>query len=126
MFRAECNTYKYQLIQKGKVVHRDITYDLTRREAEHQKTYPASHVRQIGRKTTRKDALRWQRQGVERRFRGSSLQKAKELKRLEKSAIYNAFHDFLMGLAYGGLLLLATFLIILVLATLANIGRTWP
>lgn len=62
MFHAERDTYRYHLIQKGRIVHRDITYDLTRREAEHQKTYPASHIRQIGRKTTRKAALKWQRQ----------------------------------------------------------------
>ena len=65
---AERNTYKYQLKKGAKVVHRGITYDLARREVEHQKEYPASHIVPIGRRTTREAALKWERQGGKRGY----------------------------------------------------------
>ena len=66
---AKRDTYKYQLKKGGKVVHRGITYDLARREAEHQKGYPATHIKQVGRQTTREAALKWEREGGKRRYR---------------------------------------------------------
>ena len=67
---AAKDTYNYQLKRGGKIVHRGVTDDLGRREAEHQATWPESHIKQIGRKTTRKAALEWEREGGRRRYRG--------------------------------------------------------
>lgn len=66
---AERDTYKYQLKKGHKVVHRGITYDLDRREAEHQERFPDAEIKQVGRKTTRKAALKWEREGGRRRYR---------------------------------------------------------
>ncbi len=66
---VEKNTYKYHLLKGKEVVHRGITYDLTRREAEHQKEYPASNIKQVGRRTTHEAALKWERQGGKRAYR---------------------------------------------------------
>ncbi len=63
------DTHKYQLKKGHKVVHRGITYDLARREAEHQERFPDSHIKQVGRKTTREAALKWEREGGRRRYR---------------------------------------------------------
>lgn len=60
------DTYKYHLIKDKKVVHRGITEDLTRREREHQEEFPRSHVKQIGRRTTREAALEWEHRGGKR------------------------------------------------------------
>ena len=54
------DTYKYQLKTGNKVIYRGVTIDLERREKEHQKTSPGSHVVQVGRKTTRAAALKWE------------------------------------------------------------------
>ena len=61
------NTAKYHLIKNRKVVRRGITdRPLEDREYEHQKEYPGSHIKQIGRKTTREKALEWERNGGKR------------------------------------------------------------
>lgn len=65
----EKNTYKYQLKIGKKVILRSIAYDLNRREAEHQDEFPGSRVEQIGRKTTRKAALKWERMGGKRFYK---------------------------------------------------------
>lgn len=65
---AERDTYKYQLKQEHKTVHRGITYDLARREAEHQESFPGSRVVQVGRRTTREAALHWERNGGKRPY----------------------------------------------------------
>jgi hypothetical protein len=58
------NTAKYHLIEARKVVHRGITdRPLEDREFEHQKEYPKSPIKQIGRRTTREKALEWERNG---------------------------------------------------------------
>lgn len=67
---AEKDTYKYQLKVGGKIVYRGVTNDLTRREQEHKATWPGSQIKQIGRKTTRDAALKWEREGGKRRYRG--------------------------------------------------------
>ena len=64
---AQRDTYKYQLKVGRKVVHRGITYDLERREREHQQDYRASRIQQVGRRTTHEAALKWERQGGKRR-----------------------------------------------------------
>ena len=66
---AERDTYKYQLKEGNKVVHRGITYDLERREAEHQKEHPGTRVKQVGRRATRDSALRWERAGGKRGYK---------------------------------------------------------
>lgn len=53
------DTYQYYLKRGWRVVYAGITYDLNRREAEHQKDYPGCSIVQIGQKTTRKKALKW-------------------------------------------------------------------
>jgi len=61
------NTTKYHLIKYRKVVHRGITdRPLEDRESEHQTEYPGSHIKQIGRKTTRERALEWETNGGKR------------------------------------------------------------
>ena len=62
------DTFKYHVVVGHKTVHRGITMDLSRREAELQRTWPGSHIRQIGRKTTREQALRWERVGARRSY----------------------------------------------------------
>ena len=65
----EKNTYKYHLKRGRKVLLRSITYDLNRREAEHQREFPGSVVKQIGRCTTRAAALKWERAGGKRHYK---------------------------------------------------------
>ena len=62
-------TYKYHVKKGSKVVHRGITNDLDRRESEHQKQYPGAQVKQVGRRTTREAALRWEREGGKRAYK---------------------------------------------------------
>lgn len=62
------DTYKYHLKRGGKIVYRGITNDLERREKEHQEKSPGTHVKQVGRKTTRDAALQWEREGGRRPF----------------------------------------------------------
>jgi len=64
----EKDTYKYHVKMGRRVVHRGITSDVIRREAHHQREYPGSRVQQVGRRTTRAAALRWQREGGRRRY----------------------------------------------------------
>ena len=66
---AERDTYKYHLKDGHRVVHRGITSDLTRREAEHQEEFPNSRIVQIRRCTTREAALDWERRGAKRPYR---------------------------------------------------------
>ena len=62
-------TYKYHLKQGAKVAHRGISADLDRRESEHQKQYPGAELKQVGRRTTRDAALRWEREGGKRAYK---------------------------------------------------------
>lgn len=55
------DTFKYHLKLGNKIIDKSITYDLTRREALHQKEFPGSRVVQVGRRTTRSRALDWER-----------------------------------------------------------------
>ena len=66
---AERDTYKYQVKQGKKTVHRGITYDVERRDAEHQKEHPGSEIKQVGRRTTREAALKWEREGGKRPYK---------------------------------------------------------
>ena len=65
---GERDTYKYHLKEGHRTVRRGITYDLERREAEHQKEHPGSRIKQIGRRTNREAALKWERNGGTRPY----------------------------------------------------------
>lgn len=63
----ERNTAKYHQILNRKIVHRGITdRPLQEREREHQEEFPGSHIKQIGRRTTREKALEWEGEGGKR------------------------------------------------------------
>ena len=55
------DTYKYNLKRGNKIVHTGITNDLQRREREHQQKYDSNvHIKQVGNRTTREAALKWE------------------------------------------------------------------
>lgn len=60
-FCEERDTYKYQLLEKGKVVYSGFTYDFSRRGVEHRRDFPSATIKQVGRRVTRKEALKWER-----------------------------------------------------------------
>ena len=66
---AERDTLKYHLKMGKQVVHRGITYDLERREAQHQEQFPGSRIQQVGRRATRDAALKWEREGGKRPYK---------------------------------------------------------
>ena len=55
------DTCKYNFKKDGKTVHQGITNDPERREKEHQKNYGKGKIEQVGRRTTREAALKWER-----------------------------------------------------------------
>lgn len=61
---SDRDTYKYHFKKGNRVVHRGITNDLERREAEHRQTYGEDgHITPVGRRTTRDAGLAWERDG---------------------------------------------------------------
>jgi predicted GIY-YIG superfamily endonuclease len=56
------DTYKYEFKIGNRVVHSGITNDLERREGEHQRRrgWSGGHIKQVGRRTTRDGARRWE------------------------------------------------------------------
>ena len=64
MSDAQRDTYKYHVKEGGKVVARGVTNSLERREAEIRERFPNAHIKQVGRRTTRKAALIWERRGA--------------------------------------------------------------
>lgn len=61
---ARKNTYKYHFKNgTNRVVHRDCTNDLVRREREHQVHWPDGHIVQIGKVVTRESGEKWLRAG---------------------------------------------------------------
>jgi len=68
---ARRDTHKYEVKESGRVVHRGITNDLDRRSAELHRRWPNSHVKQVGNKTTRDGALKWERRIASRPDRTS-------------------------------------------------------
>ena len=57
-------TYKYHFKNRAnRVVQRNITHDLERREKEHQVRWPDGHIVQIGRRTTMAQAKKWVKAG---------------------------------------------------------------
>ena len=63
------DTFKYHLKLAGRVVHRGITLDLVQRWTAHQPEFPGTVIQQVGRKTTREAALRWEREGGKRSYK---------------------------------------------------------
>ncbi len=63
---SDRDTAKYHLMDDNKIIHRGITNDLERREKEHQREHPGTKIRQIGNRTTRDAALKWEREGGKR------------------------------------------------------------
>ena len=68
---SERDTYKYHLKQGRKIVHKGITFDLNRREAQHQEEYPGSRIKPVGRRVGREAALKWEREGGKRLYHKS-------------------------------------------------------
>ncbi|MBA7689338.1 hypothetical protein ES703_97844 [subsurface metagenome] len=60
--RMPRDAYKYEFKVGDKVVHRGITDDLVRREREHRKECPDGHMKQMGRRTTKEAARKWERE----------------------------------------------------------------
>ena len=55
------DTYRYHF-RKGKaIVHSGITYDLERREQEHQQKYGDGKISQVGPKVSRESAKDWEK-----------------------------------------------------------------
>ena len=56
------NTYKYHFKVGNKIVHTGITYDLARREQEHQqhRGWGKGHIKQVGNATCRDAAIVWE------------------------------------------------------------------
>ena len=63
------DTCRYKLIKGGRVVYRGVTDDLDRRESQHREKFPDTQVEQVGRVTTRKDALQWLAEATQRPHR---------------------------------------------------------
>jgi len=63
------DTYKYHFKMGRKIVHSGITNDLERREAEHRRERGrrSGHIKQVGYRTTRENALAWEREQLKRR-----------------------------------------------------------
>lgn len=57
--KTERNVYRYQLKEFGKVVYSGITYDFSRRGAEHRKDFPSATIKQVGGVVTREEGLKW-------------------------------------------------------------------
>lgn len=55
------NTFKYHYKVGNKIVHGGITNDLERREIEHQQKWPKGHIKQVGRRTTKDAAEKWEK-----------------------------------------------------------------
>ena len=56
------DTYKYRFRVGDRIVHRGVTTDLARREAEHRRRWPDGRIEQVGRRTTEAAARRWEQE----------------------------------------------------------------
>ncbi len=55
------DTYKYDFVKGGRIVHSGITRDPERREGEHRREYRGGNLRQVGRRTTEEAARTWEK-----------------------------------------------------------------
>ena len=62
-------TFKFHLKIGGRIIYRGITNDLERRQRGFQARYPGARIVQVGRRTTREAALRWEREGGKRAYK---------------------------------------------------------
>lgn len=64
-------TYKYHFKLGNKIVHTGITDNIYRREYEHQQKrgWKKGHIFQVGVRTTREAALKWEREQTKKRSR---------------------------------------------------------
>ena len=61
------DTHKYHFKKGNKIVHTGITNDLDRREQEHKQNFGNSgHIKQVGNRTTRDAALKWESEQAKR------------------------------------------------------------
>ena len=61
--QAPRDTNRYHFKDGNTILHRGITNDLERREAEHQEKWPDGHITKIGPRVTRESGLEWERKG---------------------------------------------------------------
>jgi len=61
MGQVKRTTYKYLFKVGNRIKHVGFTSDLSRRETELTRGTPRGHVRKVGRRTTRRAAIRWAR-----------------------------------------------------------------
>ena len=58
---SDRDTYKYHFVgPDGRIKHSGITNSLDRREGELRRKYGQGNIRQVGRRTTREAAIRWE------------------------------------------------------------------
>ncbi|MFQ5953611.1 MAG: hypothetical protein ACE5JZ_00935 [Kiloniellales bacterium] len=55
------DTYKYDFVKGGRIVHSGITRDPERREGELRRAYGSGNLRQVGRRTTEEAARSWEK-----------------------------------------------------------------
>ncbi len=92
--KRDRDTYKYTLKEGNRTLYFGITNDLARRSKEHQRRFPDAHVVQVGRRTTRDAALKWERQQFKKGYMGSGQvrQAAKHAIKLNREAIKELEH----------------------------------
>ncbi len=61
MSRKKRDTYKYEWKKGNKTLSYGITNDLERRESEHQREVPGSHLRNIGNASSEDGARDWEK-----------------------------------------------------------------
>ena len=59
------DTHKYVWKDGNEILSYGITDDIERREKEHQRQKPGSHLRQVGNRTTEDAARNWEKQKLE-------------------------------------------------------------
>ena len=59
------DVYRYELLEKGKVILIGLTYDFSRRKVAHRKDFPNATIKQIGRKVTWEEGQKWEKKYYE-------------------------------------------------------------
>ena len=54
------DTYKYDFKRSNKILHSGITNDLERRDGELKQKWQEGHIVQVGHRTTREAAFKWE------------------------------------------------------------------
>jgi hypothetical protein len=66
---TEKDTYKYHLKKGYRTIERGITSDLLRKEAEYREIDPNFRVKQVGRRTSMREAMIWLHKGGKRPYK---------------------------------------------------------